>query len=56
MVCGFPDVSDVSAVFLDHFVVVYLVVYDVDASLEVGYDAGVGWDEVAVLPCLEGLD
>ena len=33
-----------------------LVVYNVAASLEAGHDAGVGWDAVAVFPCLEGLD
>ena len=56
LVCGFPDVSDMLAVFLAHFVVEDLVVYDVAASLEAGHDAGVGWDAVAVFLCLEGLD
>ena len=56
MVCGFPDVSDVSEVFLARFVVEDLVVYDVAAILEEGHDAGIGWDSVAVFPCLEGLD
>ena len=56
MVCGFPDFSDVSAVFFACFVVEDLVVYDVATSIEAGYDAGVGWDAVAVFACLEGLD
>ena len=56
MVCGFPDVSDVSAVFLACFIVKDLVVYNVAASLEAGHDAGVGWDAVAVFACLEGLE
>ena len=56
MLCGFPDVSEVSAVFLARFFVEDLVVYDVAASLEAGHDASVGWDVVAVFPCLEGLN
>ena len=52
LVCGFPDVSDVSAVFLACFVVEDLVVYNVAASLEAGNDVGVGWDAVAVFVCL----
>ena len=56
MVCGCPDVGDVSVVFLSGFVVEDLVVDDVTASLEVVHDAGVGRDAVAVFPCLEGLD
>ena len=56
MVCGFPDISDVSEVLLVLFVVEDLVVYDVAASLEVGHDTGVGRDAVAVFLCLEGLD
>ena len=56
LVCGFPDVSDVSAVFLACFVVKDLVVYDLAASLEAGYDAGVVWDAVAVFLFMEGID
>ena len=56
LVCGFPDVSDVLGIFLARFVVKDLVVYNVAASIEAGHDAGVGWDAVAVFPCLEGLD
>ena len=56
MVSGCPDVGDVSALFLARFVIEDLVVDDVSASLEVGHDAGVGRDAVAVFPCLEGLD
>ena len=49
LVCGFPGVGDVSAVFLSCFVIEDLVVDDVAASLEVGHDASVGryavgWD------------
>ena len=55
LVCGFPDVSDVSAVFLARSAVEDLVVYDVAAILEAGHDARVGWDAVAVFPCLEGI-
>ena len=56
MVCGFLDVSDVSAVFLACFIVEDLVVYDVSASLEAGHDTSVGRDAVAVFLCLKGLD
>ena len=56
MVRGCPDFGDVLAVFLACFVIEDLVVNDVTASLEAGHDAGVGWDAVAVFPCLEGLD
>ena len=56
LVCGFPDVSDVSAVFIARFFVKDLVVYNVAARLEAGHDAGVGWYAVAVFACLEGLD
>ena len=56
LVFGFPDVSDVLAVFLACFVVKDLVFYGVAASLEAGHDAGVGWDTVVVFLCLEGLD
>ena len=56
MVSGCPDVGDVSAVFLARFVIEDLVVDDVTASLEAGHDAGVGWDAVAVFPCMEGID
>ena len=56
LVCGFPDVSDKSAVFLAIFVVDDLAIYDAAASLEAGHDAGIGWDAVAVFACLEGLD
>ena len=56
MVCVCPDVGDVLAVFLAHFVVKDLVVYDVAASLKAGYDTGVGRDAVAVFPFMEGLD
>ena len=56
LVCGCPDVGDVSAVFLACFVIEDLVVDDVTASLEAGHDAGVGRDAVAVFPYLEGLD
>ena len=55
-VCGFPDVSDVSAVFLARFVFEDLVVYDVATSLVAGHDSGVGWDAVTVFACLEELD
>ena len=56
MVSGCPNVDDVSAVFLARFVIKDLMVDVVDASLEVGHDAGVGRDAVAVFSCLEGLD
>ena len=56
MVCGFLDVSDVSAVFLACFIVEDLVVYDVAASLEAGHDTSVGRDAVALFLCLKGLD
>ena len=56
MVSGCPDVGDVLEVFLACFVIEDLVVNDVTASLEVGHDAGVGRDVVAVFLCLEGLD
>ena len=56
MVCSRPNVGDVAAVFLAGFVVEYLVVYGVAASLEACYDAGVGGYAVAVLSCLEGLN
>ena len=56
MVSGCPDVGYVSAVFLASFVIKYLAVNDVAASLEAGHDAGVGRDAVAVFLCLEGLD
>ena len=56
LVCGFPDVSDVSAVFLACFVVEDLVLYDVAASLEAGHDVGIGWDVVAVFASLERID
>ena len=56
MLGGFPDGIDVSAVFLAGFVFEDLVFYDVAASLEAGHDASVGWDVVAVFPCLEGLN
>ena len=56
LVCGCPDVGDVSAVFLAGFGVEYLVVDDVTASLEAGHDASVGRYAVAVFSCLEGLD
>ena len=49
LVWGFPDISDVSAVFLACFIVEDLVVYDVAASLEAGHDASVGF------ACLKGL-
>ena len=52
LVCCFPDISDVLAVFLAPFVVEDLVVYNVAASLEAGNDVGVGWDAVAVFVCL----
>ena len=42
LVCGCPDVGDVSAVFLSGFVVEDLVVDDVTVSLEAGHDACVG--------------
>ena len=56
LVCGCPDVVDVSAVFLASFVFEDLVVDDVTASLEAGHDASVGSYVVAVFSCLEGLD
>ena len=56
LVCGFPDVSDVSAIFLACFVVEDLVVYDVATSLDAVHNVGVGWDAVAVFTCLEGID
>ena len=56
LVCGCPDVSDVSVVFLACFVMEDLVVDNVTASLEAGHDAGVGRYAVAVFSCLEGLD
>ena len=56
LVCVRPDVSDVAAAFLAGFVVKYLVVDGVTASLEAGHDAGVGGYAVAVFLCLEGLD
>ena len=56
LVCGCPDVGDVSAVFLAGFFVEDLVVDDVTASLEAGHDASVGRYAVAVFSCLEGLD
>ena len=56
LVCGCPDVGDVSALFLACFVIEDLVVDDVNASLEAGLDAGVGGYTVAVFLCLEGLD
>ena len=55
LVCGFPDVSDVSVVLRARFVVEDLVVYDVAASIEAGNYAGVGWDAVAVFACLERI-
>ena len=55
LVCGCPYVGDVSAVFLDGFVVEDLVVDDVTVSLEAGHDASVGRYVVAVFSCLEGL-
>ena len=56
LVCGFPDVGDVSAVFLAGFIFEELVVDDVTTSLEAGHDASVGRYAVAVFSCLEGLD
>ena len=56
MVCGFPDVGGVLAVFLARLDVDDLVVYDVAASFEVVHNVGVGWDAVAVFTCLEGID
>ena len=56
MVSGCPDVGDVLAVFLACFVIEDLVADDVTASIEAGYDAGVGRDAVAVFLCLEGVD
>ena len=56
LVCGCPDVGDVSAVFLAGFVFEDLVVDDVTASLEAGHDASVGRYAVAVFSCLEGLN
>ena len=56
LVCRCPDVSDVAAVFLAGFVVEYLVVDGVTASLEVGHDLGVFGYAVVVFLCLEGLD
>ena len=55
MICGFPDVSDVSAAFLARFVVEDLVVYDVATSLQAGHYTGVGQDAVVVFMCLEGF-
>ena len=55
MVSGFPDVSEVSVVFLACFVIEDLVVYDVAASFEAGHESGVGRDAAAVFPCLEGI-
>ena len=56
LVCGCPDVGDVSAVFLAGFVVEDLVVDDVTVSLEADRDASVGRYAVTVFLCLEGLD
>ena len=56
LVCGCPDVGDVSAVFLACFVIEDLVVDDVTVSLYAGPDAGVGRYAVMVFSCLEGLD
>ena len=56
LVCSQPDVSDVAAGFLAGFVVKYLVVDGVTASLEAVHDAGVGGYAVAVFSCLEGLN
>ena len=56
LVCGCPDVDDVSVVFLDGFVVEDLVVDDVTASREAVHDASVGRYAVEVFSCLEGLD
>ena len=56
LVCGCPDVSDVSVVFLACFVMEDLVVDNVTASLEAGHDASVGRYVVAVFLCLEGLN
>ena len=56
LVCGCPDVGDVSALFLACFVIEDLVVDDVTASLEAGHDASVGRYAVAVFSCLEGLN
>ena len=56
LVCSRSDVGDVAAVFLAGFVVEYLVVAGVTASLEAGHDAGVGGYAVAVFSCLEGLE
>ena len=56
MVCGCPDVGDMSEVFLSSFVVEDLVVDDLTASLEAGHDASVSRYAVTVFSCLEGLD
>ena len=56
LVCGCPDVGDVSSVFLACFVIEDLVVDDVPASLEASHDASVGRYAVAVFSFLEGLD
>ena len=56
LVCSRPDVGDVVAVFLSGFVVEYLVVDGVTASLEAGHDLGVGRYAVAVFLCIEELD
>ena len=56
MVSGFPDVGDVSALFLARFVIEDLVVDDMAASLEAGHETGVGRDAVAVFLCLERID
>ena len=52
LLCGFPDVSDVLAVFFARFIVWDLMVYDMVAGLKAGHDAGVGWETVAVFVCL----
>ena len=56
LVCGFPDGGDVLDLFLACFVIEYLVVDDVTASLEAVHDASVGRYAVAVFLCLEGID
>ena len=56
LVCGFPDVSDVSVVFLACFFVKDWVVYNMAAIIEADHDAGGGWYAVAVFACLEGID
>ena len=56
LVCGCPDVGDVSAVFLACFFIEDLVVDDVTAILEAGHDASVGRYVVEVFSCLEGLN